>query len=102
MPTDRIAGVIRWPVPVKRGVSEYSLLVQDSEQNSVIRLVLAGLRAEYRELGIEKDPAATASELLAVLGGIWEGELSREELVAFGTAREALNRITEIRSREPR
>jgi hypothetical protein len=101
MPTNRIAGQVRWPIPVKRSVNEYGLLVCDSEQGAIIRLVLAGLDAEYARLGIEKNPAATASELLRVVGDIWEGELTREEFAAFGKAREALDRIAEIRSREP-
>jgi hypothetical protein len=102
MPADRIAGQIRWPIPVKKSVNEYGLLTHQTEQAAVIDLILAGLRAGYGELGIEKDPAATASELLRVLGGIWEDELSQAELTAFGRTREALDRIAEIRSRDPR
>jgi len=101
MPTDRIAGQVRWPIPVKKSVNEYGQLVHESEQASTIRLILLGLDAEYERLGIEKDPAVTASELLRIIGGTWEGELTREELAAFGTARKALDRIAEIRSRDP-
>jgi hypothetical protein len=100
MPLDRISAQVRWPVPVKRSVNEYQLLIHDSEQAAIIRLVQAGLEAEYERLGIDRDPAVTASELLRILGDTWEGELSREELSAFGKAREALDRIAEIRSRE--
>ena len=101
MPADRISAQIRWPRAVKRSVNEYQALIDEAEQTAVIRLVRAGLAAEYERLGIEKDPASTGSELLRVLADTWAAELTRDELAAFDIARGALNRITEIRAREP-
>jgi hypothetical protein len=54
----------------------------------------------YRELGIERDPAETAAELLAVLAEAWGAELSDGELAAFGTVQAALARIVQVRARD--
>jgi hypothetical protein len=102
MSTDRINTMVRWPVAVKRGIREYGLLVHATETAATVALVLIGLEEEYRRLGIRKNPAVTAVDLLLVLGESWDGDLSEEELVAFATARAALGRIAELRSRDPR
>jgi hypothetical protein len=101
MAGDRISAQVRWTVAVKRGISEYRLLTEMTEQAAITRLVQIGLEAEYRRLGIEKDPAHAAGELLLVLGRSWESDLSDEELTAFARARAALGRLAQLRSRDP-
>jgi len=101
MSGDRISASVRWPVAIKRGISEYRQLTEMTEQAALTRLVQIGLDAEYKRLGIEKDPARTAGELLLVLGRSWEDDLSDEELTAFARARAALGRLAQLRSRDP-
>jgi hypothetical protein len=101
MSGDRISAQVRWTVAVKRGISEYRILTEMTEQAAITRLVQIGLDAEYKRLGIEKDPAYAAAGLLLVLGRSWEDDLSDEELTAFAQARAALGRLTQLRSRDP-
>jgi hypothetical protein len=100
MSGDRISASVRWPPAVKRGISEYRMLTEMTEQAALTRLVLIGLAAEYDRLGIEKDPARAAAELLLAVGRSWESDLSDEELTAFAEARAALGRLTQLRSRD--
>jgi hypothetical protein len=99
---DRANTFVRFPRSVLRSVAEYADLLQVSKNDAITLLIQAGFVAECKRLGIDKDPAAMARDLLRSVGAAWEGDLSCDELDAFGVAQNALNRIADIRSREPR
>jgi hypothetical protein len=71
-----------------------------SKEDTLDQLLRRGLAVTYRELGIERDPAETAAELLAALAEAWGAELSDDELAAFGTVQAALARIVQVRARD--
>jgi hypothetical protein len=82
-------------------VNEVTALYGRPSKEDVFDLLLRrGLAVTYRELGIERDPAETAGELLAALAGAWGAELSDGEIAAFGTVRAALDRIVQVRARD--
>jgi hypothetical protein len=100
---ERIATHIRFRTGLRRAVDETAILLGGLSREEAIHLLLnEGLAAAYARLGIERDPAATASGLLRVIAGSWESDLSDNELAAIATTCAALDRITQIRAREPK
>jgi hypothetical protein len=100
---ERLSTNIRFRSGLRRAVDEAATLLGGLSREQAVHLLLYhGLRAAYADLGIEQDPAATAAELLRVIAGTWENDLSDNEIAAIGTTCQALDRITQIRAREPR
>ena len=73
-----------------------------SREQAIHLLLNEGLASAYARLGIEKDPAATAAELLRVVSATWANDLSDDELAAIETTCQAMDRIAQIRAREPK
>jgi hypothetical protein len=94
-------GQIRFRRGQHKAVDELRVMLGGlSRDDMIFQLLRHGLLAEYARMGIERDPADTAVELLTVILENWRGDMSDDELAAFDTVRKALERITEIRARE--
>jgi hypothetical protein len=101
MAAEKVQVSMRMHGPTYRAVNEVAALNgRMSREDTLDQLLRRGLAVTYAELGIERDPAETAAELLAALAGAWGGELSDDELAAFGTVRAALDRIVQVRARD--
>jgi hypothetical protein len=100
---ERIATAVRFRAGLRRAVDEAAVLLGGLSREQALHLLLnEGLAAAYARLGIEKDPAATAAELLGAIAGTWESDLSDDEIAAIETTRKAMERIAQIRAREPK
>jgi hypothetical protein len=100
MPEEKANMPFRVRPSMRRALMELAELQGGIARDDLIRQLLAeGLAAARARLGIERDPAAMAAELLRTLLGVWDGELSDEEIQAFGITCTALDRITQVRAR---
>ena len=97
---DRVQTTVRFRRGRYRAVGEVSALLGISREDAVNLLIGEGLAQLYPRLGIERDPAAAAAELLGLVAGQWEADLSDEELSAFRITMATLERITQVRARE--
>jgi hypothetical protein len=101
MAEERIVTPFRLRRSMRRAIDEVVALLGGPSREDVVHLLLLdGMRITYERLGIERDPAVMASELLRSLGSTWEGELGDDEIAAIATTRRALDRIAGIRVRE--
>lgn len=101
MASDKVQVSMRMHGPTNRALNEMTALYGRMSKEDVTDMLLRrGLAVTYRELGIERDPAETAAELLAALADSWGAELSDGELAAFGTVRAVLDRIVQVRARD--
>jgi hypothetical protein len=101
MAADRVQTTMRFRRGTFRSMGEVARLLGGLSREDVMQLLLLrGLAATYRELGIEHDPAATAAELLAALARTWGADLSDDEAAAFDLVQAALARIVQVRDRE--
>lgn len=99
--TDQVTTQIRFRRGQNKAVDELrALLGNISRDDMVFQLIRGGLIEAYARMGIERDPAATAAELLDVITDQWSADWSDDEIAAFGTVARVLERITEIRARE--
>jgi hypothetical protein len=100
---ERLATHLRFRMGLRRAVDEAAVLLGGMSREQAIHLLLnEGLASAYARLGIEKDPAATAAELLRVVSATWANDLSDDELAAIETTCQAMDRIAQIRAREPK
>lgn len=98
---DRLQTSFRYRRNTLRAVDEVRALFGGLSREDMLQLLLLrGLAVTYRELGIKRDPADTAAELLAVLTRTWGGDLSDSEAAAFGMTGAALERIVQVRARD--
>jgi hypothetical protein len=100
---ERLATHLRFRPGLRRAVDEAAVLLGGMSREQAVHLLLnEGLSAAYARLGIDRDPAATAAELLRIVASTWETDLSDDELAAIATAVTAMERIAQIRAREPK
>jgi len=98
---ERATTSVRLVRSTRRAVDELRKLLGGLSRDDTVQLLLAeGLTAQYARLGIERNPAVTAAELLRAVAETWGADLSNDELAAIETTCHALLRIAEIRDRE--
>lgn len=98
---ERINTNLRMRRATRRAVDEMSALLGGLSRDDTVNFLLRGaLAAQYERLGITRDPAVTAAELLRVIGVTWETDLSDDEVRAFGIVQGALARVIQFRARE--
>lgn len=98
---ERFTTTVRFRRGRYKAVMEAADLTGVLSRDEMVNLLLGeGLAQLYARLGIERDPAATAAELLRAISATWAGDLSDEETAAIAVATAALDRIAQIRARE--
>jgi hypothetical protein len=98
---ERLTTSMRLVRSTRRSVDELRILLGGLSRDDTVQLLLTeGLAAQYARLGIKRDPAVMARDLLRVIAGTWGADLSDGELAAFDVIFTALDRIVQIRDRE--
>jgi hypothetical protein len=101
MGSERVSTSVRFRQGRFRAVEEVAALLGGISREEAIHLILGkGLAVMYAELGIERDPAETAAELLRTVAATWGGDLSDDEQAALAVTGKVLERITQVRARE--